>query len=208
MGIWGIVGRCFTLLPLQNMKRWVKMIRVVGGLCLVTLIGIAYVSYLCHNSMCLAPERFNLPPKYSISGSSSSRLENHLSPSSTAKLLGGLASAVELESVSFKEANNKGFDITGRDVIVFLHIQKTGGTTFGRHLVRDLNLENPCICPRKRKRCDCFRPNTINEQWLFSRYSTGWKCGLHADWTELTDCVETALDEYEGLAKRRRLFPT
>lgn len=208
MGIWGIVGRCFTLLPLQNMKRWVKMIRVVGGLCLVTLIGIAYVSYLCHNSMCLAPERFNLPPKYSISGSSSSRLENHLSPSSTAKLLGGLASAVELESVSFKEAHNKGFDITGRDVIVFLHIQKTGGTTFGRHLVRDLNLETPCICPRKRKRCDCFRPNTINEQWLFSRYSTGWKCGLHADWTELTDCVETALDEYEGLAKRRRLFLT
>ncbi len=97
-----------------------------------------------------------------------------------------------------------GFDITDRDVIVFLHIQKTGGTTFGRHLVRDLNLENPCNCPRKRKRCDCFRPNTINEQWLFSRYSTGWKCGLHADWTELTDCVEGALDEYEGLVKKRR----
>jgi heparan sulfate 6-O-sulfotransferase HS6ST1 len=78
------------------------------------------------------------------------------------------------------------------------------GTTFGRHLVKDMSLEEPCICPRKRKRCDCFRPNTINEQWLFSRYSTGWKCGLHADWTELNNCVEDALDEYEGYEKKRR----
>lgn len=171
----------------------------------MTLMGIAYVSYLCHNSLCLAPDRFNISPKYSISASSSSsRLENPSSLTSTARLHGGRASTADIESVSFKEAHNRGFDITGRDVIVFLHIQKTGGTTFGRHLVRDLNLETPCICPRKRKRCDCFRPNTINEQWLFSRYSTGWKCGLHADWTELTDCVESALDEYEGLAKRRR----
>nr|CAG4642064.1 EOG090X0E58 [Eurycercus lamellatus] len=112
-----------------------------------------------------------------------------------------------IKSVSFGEIlENEGFDIADRDVIVFLHIQKTGGTTFGRHLVKDLNLEVPCICPRKRKRCDCFRPDTSNEQWLFSRYSTGWKCGLHADWTELTDCVEDALDEYEGIPKKRRYF--
>ena len=26
------------------------------------------------------------------------------------------------------------FDIKGSDVIVFLHIQKTGGTAFGKHL--------------------------------------------------------------------------
>lgn len=192
------------------MKRWVKMIRVIGGLCLVTLLGIAYVSYLCHNSMCLAPERFNLAPRYSFSASSSSGsrsndgFQDSSSVASQAKLLGRVGSAIDIESVTFDEAFQGGFDITARDVIVFLHIQKTGGTTFGRHLVRDLNLETPCICPRKRKRCDCFRPNTDNEQWLFSRYSTGWRCGLHADWTELTDCVEGALDEYEGLNKKRR----
>lgn len=28
----------------------------------------------------------------------------------------------------------------------------------------------------------------------------GWKCGLHADWTELTNCVDHAMDESEGLA--------
>nr|SVE80982.1 EOG090X0E58 [Daphnia magna] len=189
------------------MKRWVKMIRLIGGLCLVTLLGIAYVSYLCHNSLCLAPERSNLSPRYSvISSSSSSRSEILSSPTSMVKLISGFPSKVNIESVAFEDAYDMGFDITSRDVIVFLHIQKTGGTTFGRHLVRDLNLENPCNCPRKRKRCDCFRPNTVNEQWLFSRYSTGWKCGLHADWTELTDCVEGALDEYEGSSRKRRYF--
>lgn len=73
--------------------------------------------------------------------------------------------------------------------------------------MKDLILEKPCFCPRKRKRCDCIRPDTANDQWLFSRYSTGWKCGLHADWTELNDCVEGALNEYEGgPAKKRRYF--
>lgn len=195
------------------MKHWVKMIRVIGGLCFVTLLGIAYVSYLCHNQLCLAPERFSLSSKYNFHasnmgriGSSSEDMSSPLSLSSTtARFFDGLVgSTTKIESVSFEEAQTRGFDITNSDVIVFLHIQKTGGTTFGRHLVRDLNLETPCICPRKRKRCDCFRPNTVNDQWLFSRYSTGWKCGLHADWTELTDCVESALDEYEGVPKKRR----
>ena len=31
------------------------------------------------------------------------------------------------------------------------------------------------------------------KNWLFSRYSTGWKCGLHPDWTELTGCVDKYL---------------
>jgi hypothetical protein len=95
------------------------------------------------------------------------------------------------------------FDIKGNDVIVFLHIQKTGqyfmtshqlnnnyinecvlgGTTFGRHLVRDLDLEKPCLCKRGRKKCKCVRPDSKAKLWLFSRYSTGWKCGLHADFT-------------------------
>lgn len=33
------------------------------------------------------------------------------------------------------------FDMDAHDVMVFLHIQKTGGTSFGRHLVRDLDLK-------------------------------------------------------------------
>lgn len=113
------------------------------------------------------------------------------------------------------------------DVMVFLHIQKTGGTSFGKHLVQDLDLkviqklldcpymnglinlyaykQRPCECQRKRKRCYCFRTHR-NENWLFSRYSTGWKCGLHADWTELISCVDQELDKNEGETAKRRYF--
>ncbi|XP_061571470.1 heparan-sulfate 6-O-sulfotransferase 3-B-like [Cololabis saira] len=80
------------------------------------------------------------------------------------------------------------FDIRGEDVMVFLHIQKTGGTTFGRHLVRNIQLERPCECAAGQRKCSCHRPGSA-ESWLFSRFSTGWSCGLHADWTELSRCV-------------------
>lgn len=97
------------------------------------------------------------------------------------------------------------FDMDAHDVMVFLHIQKTGGTSFGKHLVQDLDLKRPCECQRKRKRCYCFRTHR-NENWLFSRYSTGWKCGLHADWTELTSCVDRELNKNEGEIAKRRYF--
>lgn len=68
-----------------------------------------------------------------------------------------------------------------------------------------LYFQRKCTCQRKKKRCYCFRPNR-NENWLFSRYSTGWKCGLHADWTELTGCVDQELDKNEGETAKRRYF--
>lgn len=86
------------------------------------------------------------------------------------------------------------FNIKGDDVIVFLHIQKTGGTTFGRHLVRNIHLEQPCDCMPGQKKCTCHRPGKA-ESWLFSRFSTGWSCGLHADWTELTNCVPVVMNK-------------
>nr|CAH7724330.1 unnamed protein product [Callosobruchus chinensis] len=99
------------------------------------------------------------------------------------------------------------FDMDSHDVMVFLHMQKTGGTSFGKHLVQDLDLKRPCTCPISRKRCHCFRPHS-NQSWLFSRYTTGWKCGLHADWTELTSCVDRKLDELEEVVKRRYFYVT
>ncbi|CAB1425640.1 unnamed protein product [Pleuronectes platessa] len=89
------------------------------------------------------------------------------------------------------------FNIKGDDVIAFLHIQKTGGTTFGRHLVRNIRLEQPCDCKPGQKKCTCHRPGR-DESWLFSRFSTGWSCGLHADWTELTNCVPVIMDKKEA----------
>ncbi|XP_066515667.1 heparan-sulfate 6-O-sulfotransferase 3-B [Hoplias malabaricus] len=95
------------------------------------------------------------------------------------------------------------FDMHGGDVIVFLHIQKTGGTTFGRHLVRNLRLERPCDCSPGLKRCSCRRPGA-DESWLFSRFSTGWSCGLHADWTELTSCVPLIMDKKQQRESARK----
>ncbi|RXM34917.1 Heparan-sulfate 6-O-sulfotransferase 1-A [Acipenser ruthenus] len=95
------------------------------------------------------------------------------------------------------------FEIKGEDVIVFLHIQKTGGTTFGRHLVQNVRLEVPCDCRPGQKKCTCYRPNR-KETWLFSRFSTGWSCGLHADWTELTNCVPGVLNKKENTLKNPR----
>lgn len=34
----------------------------------------------------------------------------------------------------------------------------------------------------------------------------GWKCGLHADWTELTHCVDNVMDETERKSVKRRYF--
>ncbi|XP_051969942.1 heparan-sulfate 6-O-sulfotransferase 1-B-like [Xyrauchen texanus] len=100
---------------------------------------------------------------------------------------------------------NIDFEIKGEDVIVFLHIQKTGGTTFGRHLVQNVRLELPCDCRPGQKKCTCYRPNR-KETWLFSRFSTGWSCGLHADWTELTNCVPGVLNKKESRSKKMRKF--
>ncbi|XP_027674194.2 heparan-sulfate 6-O-sulfotransferase 1 isoform X1 [Caretta caretta] len=99
------------------------------------------------------------------------------------------------------------FDMKGEDVIVFLHIQKTGGTTFGRHLVQNVRLEVPCDCRPGQKKCTCYRPNR-RETWLFSRFSTGWSCGLHADWTELTSCVPGVLDKRESAALKAPSWPS
>ncbi|XP_018105371.1 heparan-sulfate 6-O-sulfotransferase 3 [Xenopus laevis] len=97
------------------------------------------------------------------------------------------------------------FNIKEDDVIVFLHIQKTGGTTFGRHLVRNIHLEQPCDCKPGQKKCTCHRPGK-KETWLFSRFSTGWSCGLHADWTELTNCVPAIMEKKDSQRNHRNFY--
>lgn len=98
------------------------------------------------------------------------------------------------------------FSIKKLDVIVMLQIQNTGATVFLKHLIEDLALDKPCTCRRKRRLCHCYRPNRKGSSWLFSRYTSGWKCGVHPDWNELTNCVDSALDEEEGKLLKRRYF--
>lgn len=169
---------------------------------LLALTGIIYFGYFCSDQVCaLTPQRpawSELSLKFPVQDNLGKPLSLHSSPYNSKSSNPGF---------SYDDVLNENFlfDMNGHDVMVFLHIQKTGGTSFGKHLVQDLDLQRPCTCQRKKKRCYCFRPNR-NENWLFSRYSTGWKCGLHADWTELTSCVDTEFDKNEGDSVKRRYF--
>ncbi|KAJ4428894.1 Heparan-sulfate 6-O-sulfotransferase 1 [Periplaneta americana] len=169
---------------------------------LLAVSGIVYFGYFCPEQVCALTSRdtswSDWTFRFPIQDNLGKPLPIHSNP---------VNSKVSSPGLSYDDVLNENFqfDMNAHDVMVFLHIQKTGGTSFGRHLVRDLDLERPCTCQRKRKRCYCFRPNR-NEIWLFSRYSTGWKCGLHADWTELTSCVDSELDKNEGDSVKRRYF--
>ncbi|KAF1747932.1 hypothetical protein GCK72_024398 [Caenorhabditis remanei] len=104
------------------------------------------------------------------------------------------------EIIQKEEGQAISFNKSSNDVIVFVHIQKTAGTTFEKFLVR-YQQSLPCKCQAHKKRCNCGR-NASNETWLFSRYSTGWVCGLHADFTELVvnSCVQRVLDKQADMS--------
>ncbi|CAN7995662.1 unnamed protein product [Ixodes hexagonus] len=99
----------------------------------------------------------------------------------------------------------RNFDMDASDVIVFVQIQNAGANFLERRLIEDLDLRRPCACRRGRKACRCRRPHGAGS-WLFSRYTLGWKCGVHPDWTELVGCVDRVLDEDEGSPVKRRYF--
>jgi heparan sulfate 6-O-sulfotransferase HS6ST1 len=117
------------------------------------------------------------------------------------------------------------FDIRKKDVIVFLQIQNTGSSLLEHKIIKDLVLEKPCSCVKRR--CPCLRPAVVvksedetdedhdrdedeNENhdsyWLFSRLTVGWMCGFHADYSELSYCVDASLDQMEGRPEKRRYF--
>ncbi len=106
-----------------------------------------------------------------------------------------------------------------QDLMVFLHIQKTGGSDFDRHVVKYLQEYNPVLntwtnmCTRrpiksqtdgltkisktsrakvnKYPKYTCSRESKNNATaWYFSRQTFGWACGLHADLTRLRYCVQ------------------
>ncbi|KAI8772427.1 heparan-sulfate 6-O-sulfotransferase 2 [Biomphalaria glabrata] len=95
-------------------------------------------------------------------------------------------------------------DLEDRDILIYLHIQKTGGAAFGRHLVHNLDLTSKCMCEPEKKKCDCTTKN--KKYWLLSRHSTGWVCGLHADWTELNDCVDEWFKKNEPPTRTQRRY--
>ncbi|XP_061454194.1 heparan-sulfate 6-O-sulfotransferase 2 [Rhineura floridana] len=163
--------------------------RVLVALLMLLLFGGLVLQYVCPGSECRLRQRLAegapsvLLARQAGGGGDPYRAEDESPPRFVPRL--NFSAADLLRRVDFH--------IAGDDLIVFLHIQKTGGTTFGRHLVRNIQLEQPCECKAGQKKCTCLRPGK-RETWLFSRFSTGWSCGLHADWTELTNCVPAVVD--------------
>ena len=88
------------------------------------------------------------------------------------------------------------------DVLVVLHVQKTSGSTFSRHLVHNAVGFPASCCPLDSMYCNCT--NSDGPQWLISRFSTGWVCGQHADWTEFHACLAQTLDKLEHVQRKRR----
>ncbi|XP_025192387.1 heparan-sulfate 6-O-sulfotransferase 2 [Melanaphis sacchari] len=204
MGFTNIVKQsdCERLLIDIQMRRKIEhritLRKLVMFFALLTLFGIIYFGYFCSDNRCSLS--YNPKPAIYSEWTVMNLLSTNITDFKSAKDTGTGVSYNDMQS-----ENQLRFDMNAHDVMVFLHIQKTGGTSFGRHLVQDLDLQRPCTCQRKRKLCYCFRPSR-NENWLFSRYSTGWKCGLHADFTELTGCVDSELDKNEGKSIKRRYF--
>ncbi|XP_005104245.2 heparan-sulfate 6-O-sulfotransferase 2 [Aplysia californica] len=108
--------------------------------------------------------------------------------------------------------NPSHMNINKSDIIVVLHIQKTGGTTFETNLVVHTVVNPGCKCltvisgPHKlqRPKCDCL--NAKGQVWLFNRWTVGWPCGLHADFTEMSTCVDPWFRDREGELTRVRRY--
>ena len=110
-------------------------------------------------------------------------------------LFGGQPRNWKYKPGNFKIRETKAFNFKELDLMSVLHIQKTSGTTLGRHLTRHTGkckLKSPkgmlVNGKKKAERWYCHRYQNKEYLWLFSRMSNGWKCGLHADFTEMKEC--------------------
>jgi hypothetical protein len=110
---------------------------------------------------------------------------------------------------------------TTTDLLVFLHIQKTGGSDFDRSIVKNL-MSFDKSSQKWRKSCEsrqelqkkfkykkfyCPRDitsldkNDFINNWYFSRQTFGWYCGLHVDYAGLKSCLNEIRRENMFLGK-------
>ena len=119
----------------------------------------------------------------------------------------------------------------GRDVLVNIHIQKTGGSDFLTHVVT-AKWEGERLCyfpdPRFKKAvgrkknfvvCPISREIPLQpvktasgtylpEMWLASEKTYGWVCGLHPLLAEMKACLPNFLNKNYGRRKRDFYFMT
>ncbi|EDS36850.1 conserved hypothetical protein [Culex quinquefasciatus] len=110
-----------------------RRLRPIVIICLfLTIAGIIGFGYFCPDQVCALSRREVITNQELITGFEHDNLGKPVQQNLLAN-----------PGLSYEEVLNDDFqfDMNAHDVMVFLHIQKTGGTSFGKHLVRDLDLK-------------------------------------------------------------------
>ena len=112
------------------------------------------------------------------------------------------------------------FDFTsGEHIIVYIHIQKTGGSEFLAHITTSKSLEGRQLCKApsekikialKKRRdfmiCPLVRTSSLSiplpEMWLASEKTYGWVCGVHPFLQEMYNCLPNYLTKLYGHKSR------
>ena len=98
------------------------------------------------------------------------------------------------------------------NVLVFLHIQKTGGTALEKKILKQIvGLKCKCKNNTAKLACKCLRRNGI--PWIVMRYaiinkSRGWPCGVHPDITALKHCLPLLFKEQRQYITPKFLYMT
>ena len=120
-----------------------------------------------------------------------------------------VTNVTELQSIDNKKNSiyiNYSIEFYKRqDLMVFLHIEKTGGTEFELKLVQNLTTydkkkgvwRHACkYYPDRFHKYICTRDGKLHESnyyinnWLYCRPTFGWTCGVHADYTKFLSCFK------------------
>lgn len=184
--------------------------RAIYPCVIVTLLWLYWYTYT--HSMCVTGNlrKLHIPSSDQLLNYNNGRLFLH-----TVNYVKRLNSEV---SRSKNTANNllADFDPGGWTTLVFLHIQKSGGSYFLRKFY-SLDVGEPCqvrknrrlLKARLREASWCPRPHSpFNDTWIFSTKTFGWVCGVHPTWTELSSCVPSFMDAHFGERNRHYKYIT
>ena len=95
--------------------------------------------------------------------------------------------------------------LLGNQSLVFVHIQKTGGSTFMSHVVT-LKRNGVPLCTDTGSRAACSKPHS-QEGWLIAKRTVGWMhlCCVHPFYSELKSCLTNELNGLWGANPHRQL---
>ena len=111
------------------------------------------------------------------------------------------------QSPKFESWMNLRFDKDGNDTLVFIHVQKTGGTMIEENLVYNIK-DSMCKCTQGRRlpNCQCFGRNR-RDTWIINRFVFhGWPLGVHPDLKTSQKNSPNFMDKTYGKRNRRYLF--